>query len=154
MKSQKVILLVEDNKQDELLTIRALQKHGMRQEIIVCRDGAEALDWIFATGKHSGRNPATVPTVILLDLKLPKLNGHEVLAAVRRDPTTKHLPIVVLTTSREESDVCASYESGANSYVQKPVSFDEFSDVVKSLGHYWLNVNEPPVLKRAAGDLR
>ena len=146
MEQYKTILLVEDNKQDELLTIRALQKHGIRHEIVVCRDGAEALDWLKARGQHSKRDLTLVPTVVLLDLKLPKIGGLEVLAAIRNDINTKKLPVVILTTSKEESDIAQSYDNGANSYVQKPVNFNEFSEAVKNLGQYWLRLNEPPKL--------
>jgi two-component system response regulator len=143
MDTQKVILLVEDNHQDELLTIRALKKNGIRHSIIVCRDGAEALNWLFMKGEFSGRDPSIVPTVILLDLKIPKINGHEVLAAIRSDGRTKRMPVVVLTTSKEESDIIKSYENGANSFVQKPINFNEFSEAIKNLGIYWLLLNQP-----------
>ncbi len=147
---RKVILLVEDNQQDELLTIRALRQHGLRNEIVVCRDGKEALDWIFVRGEHIGRDETVVPDVILLDLKLPKLDGHEVLAAIRADETTRRLPVVILTTSKEQSDIMRSYDIGANSYVQKPVSYDDFSEVVRQLGVYWLRTNEAPAQSRIA----
>jgi two-component system response regulator len=151
MDKHNVILLVEDNKQDELLTIRALQKHGVRHTIVVCRDGAEALDWIFSKGVHFSRDPMLVPTVVLLDLKLPKVNGLEVLAAIRANSATRRLPVVILTTSKEEADIAQSYDFGANSYVQKPVNYHEFSEAIKNLGIYWLLVNEPPRLNTLMG---
>ena len=146
MEQRKVVLLVEDNKQDEILTIRALKQHGLRTEIVVCRDGAEALDWMFAKGQFAFREASLVPAFVLLDLKLPKIDGHQVLSAIRQNPKTKRLPVVVLTTSKEESDVGKCYDCGANSYVQKPVNYNDFSAVIKSLGNYWLYTNEPPVL--------
>jgi CheY-like chemotaxis protein len=146
MEQRKTILFVEDNKQDELLTMRALKQHHGRVEVAVCRDGAEALDWIFSRGQYANRDNTLVPNVILLDLKLPKVDGHQVLRTIRNDPRTKRLPVVILTTSKEASDLATSYDNGANSYVHKPVSFDDFSEVVKSLGVYWLDTNEPPRL--------
>jgi two-component system response regulator len=137
-----VILLVEDNADDEMLTLRALRKHSIRNEVVVMRDGAEALDWLFARGPYSGRNSSIVPQVVLLDLKLPKLNGLEVLRAIRADPRTKRLPVVLLTSSREDQDVAAGYDSGANSYVRKPIDFTEFAEAVRALGLYWLVLNE------------
>ena len=151
MNSYKVVLLIEDNVQDELLTVRSLQAQGIRHEIIVCRDGAEALEWLFAEGAYADRDPAIVPTVVLLDLKLPKLDGHQVLAAIRANQKTKRLPVVILTTSKEESDVAQSYDHGANSYVQKPVNFKEFSEAIKNLGVYWLLLNEPSRLSAGSG---
>jgi two-component system, response regulator len=140
----KTILLIEDNKQDEILTLKALKKHDLNHDIVICRDGAEALDWIFMRGQYATRNSAQVPTVTLLDLKLPKKDGHEVLAEMRSSPMTKKWPVVILTSSREESDLAKSYESGANSYVQKPVDFNAFSEAVRNLGVYWLFINIPP----------
>jgi two-component system response regulator len=145
MEQRKVILLVEDNHQDELLTVRALKSHGLRNEIVICRDGVEAIDWLFEKGAHVGRDPSLVPDVILLDLKLPKLDGHEVLQEIRAHLRTKRIPVVILTTSKEESDIARSYDHGANSYVQKPVSFEAFSEIIQRLGIYWLRTNEPPV---------
>ncbi len=145
MLEPKLILLIEDNRQDELLTIRALRQNGIQHQILVCRDGVEALDWIFRRGSFRDRDRELVPTVTLLDLKLPRLDGHEVLAKMRAEATTKNWPVVVLTSSKEESDVDRSYENGANSYVQKPVNFAEFSEAIKNLGIYWLLTNHPPL---------
>ena len=147
MEKKKIILLVEDNRQDEILTIRALRQHMVHNEIIVCRDGVEALDWIFVKGSHRYRDTNIVPDVILLDLKLPKVDGHEVLATIRGNEKTKRLPIVILTSSKEESDIVKSYDNGANSFVQKPVSYEDFSEIVRQLGVYWLFTNEPPVVR-------
>jgi two-component system response regulator len=141
------ILLVEDSPDDEALTVRAFQRNKIQNEVIVARDGAEALEWLFCTGKFASRNPAVVPAVVLLDLKLPKVDGLEVLNRIRADPRMKLLPVVVLTSSREEQDVIQSYELGANSYVRKPVDFDRFSEAVRELGVYWLLINEHPFRK-------
>ena len=141
----KVILLVEDNADDEALTLRALRKNNIRNEIVVARDGAEALDYLFGAGAHAGRPIA--PEVILLDLKLPKVDGLEVLKRLRADQRTKLLPVVILTSSNEERDVVESYRLGANSYVRKPVEFNQFADAVRQLGLYWLVLNEPPPKK-------
>jgi two-component system response regulator len=146
MALRKIVLFVEDNKQDEVLTVRALKKYDEGIQISVCRDGLEALDWLFMRGQYEGRDRDLIPQVVLLDLKLPKLNGHDVLKALRNDPRTKSLPVVILTTSKEEKDLNESYDNGANSYVQKPVSYDDFSEAVKSLGSYWLKLNEIPKL--------
>ncbi len=143
MKNQ-IILLVEDNPDDVELTLRALKLHRITNEVIVACDGVEALDYLFCTGPHAKRDPSVLPTVILLDLKLPKVDGLEVLRRLRADPRTKLLPVVVLTSSREEQDVVQSYHRGANSYVRKPVDFNQFADAVKELGIYWLLINEPP----------
>lgn len=140
----RVILLVEDNPDDELLTLRAFKKNNIKNPIVVVRDGMEALDWLFATGEHAGRDPRVQPQIILLDLKLPKLDGLEVLRRIRSDARTKLLPVIVLTSSREDEDVVNSYTLGANSYVRKPVDFESFVEAVRSLGLYWLVVNEPP----------
>ncbi|NLC57645.1 MAG: response regulator [Armatimonadetes bacterium] len=140
----KVILLVEDNPDDELLTLRALKQNNIMNEVVVARDGQEALDYLFGTGSHAGRDPSIIPQVVLLDLKLPKVDGLEVLRRLREDPRTDVLPVVVLTSSKEEADLIASYRLGANSYIQKPVDFQQFSKAVQQLGLYWLVLNEPP----------
>ncbi len=140
----KVILLVEDSDDDVQLTLRAMKQHNITNEVVVARDGAEALEWLFGTGAHEGRDLSELPTVILLDLKLPKVDGFEVLKRIRADERTKLLPAVILTSSRDEKDRLNGYELGANSYVQKPVDFNQFSDAVKELGLYWLLLNEPP----------
>ena len=140
----KIILLVEDNPDDEALTLRALQKNNITNEVVVARDGAEALDYIFGAGKYAGRDLNMMPTVILLDLKLPKVDGLEVLQRLRADERTKLLPVVILTSSKEEKDMLNGYKLGANSYVRKPVNFGEFLEAVKQLGLYWLILNEPP----------
>lgn len=137
------ILLVEDNQDDVDLTIRALKKNGLINEIAVVRDGAEALDFLFARGEYAERR-ATMPQLILLDIRLPKLSGLEVLKELRQDERTKLLPVVILTSSKEEQDLIDSYNNGANSYVQKPVSFDEFNEAVRQLGVYWLVLNQVP----------
>lgn len=141
---EKIVMLIEDNKDDELLTIRALQKNNIKNEVVVARDGQEALDYLFGTGRYKDRDVSVMPVVILLDLKLPKIDGLEVLRRLRADPRTKYLPVVVLTTSNEEKDILGSYNSNANSYVRKPVDFEEFSDAVRNLGLYWLLLNIPP----------
>lgn len=140
----KVILLVEDNPDDEALTLRALRKHNVTNQVVVARDGAEALDWLFATGKHADRDQNVSPQVILLDLKLPKVDGLEVLRRIRSDERTHLLPIVILTSSKEEEDILTGYRLGANSYVRKPVDFVEFTDAVRQLGLFWLLLNQPP----------
>jgi len=141
---RKIILLVEDNPDDEALTLRALRKHNVTNEVIVVHDGAEAIDWLFATGQHAGRDTAIIPQVILLDLKLPKVDGLEVLRRVRSDDRTHLLPIVILTSSKEEEDILNGYRLGANSYVRKPVDFVEFTDAVRQLGLFWLLLNQSP----------
>ncbi|HEU5126048.1 MAG TPA: response regulator [Verrucomicrobiae bacterium] len=141
--SKKTILLVEDNSNDEFLTLRALKKYNVANDVIVARDGAEALDYVFGTGNYAGRNVAEMPVVMLLDLKLPKIDGLEVLRRVRADERTRLLPVVVLTSSNEDQDVIRSYKLGTNSYVQKPVDFSAFVDAVGQLGLYWLMLNEP-----------
>ncbi len=140
----KTILLVEDNPDDELLAIRALKKNNIMNEVIVARDGAEALDYLFGTGVYEGRDTSVMPQVILLDLKLPKISGLEVLRRLRDDERTKLLPIVVLTSSKEDRDLNESYRLGANSYIRKPVDFSQFSEAIKQLGLYWLVLNEAP----------
>jgi two-component system response regulator len=138
------VLVVEDNEQDELLTIRALKKNGIENEIIVTRDGAQALDFLFCKGQFASRDSTRLPRVVLLDLKLPKLNGLEVLRALRSDPRTRFLPVVVLTTSTEERDLVEVYDNGANSYVRKPVDYNEFTETIRNLGTYWLDLNRVP----------
>ena len=139
---QKFILLVEDNPDDEALTMRALSKHNVANGVVVTRDGVEATEFLFGTGAHAGRDVSELPQIVLLDLKLPKLNGFEVLRRIRADERT--LPVVVLTSSKEERDVVQSYRDGCNSYVRKPVNFDEFIDAARQLGLYWLLLNEGP----------
>jgi CheY-like chemotaxis protein len=138
-----VILLVEDNRDDEALTLRALNKNNIKNEVVVAHDGVEALDFLFGTGSHIGRDLNVMPTVILLDLKLPKVDGLEVLQRVRAHGRTRLLPIVILTSSNEEQDRIDSYGMGANSYVRKPVDFAQFIEAVRQLGLYWLILNEP-----------
>jgi CheY-like chemotaxis protein len=140
----KVILLVEDNPDDELLTLRALRKNNVLNEVVVARDGVEALDYLFGTGGHSGRDTAVMPQLILLDLKLPKIDGLEVLKRLRADERTRLLPVVILTSSREEQDMLDGYGFGANSYVRKPVNFEQFVQAVEQLKLYWLILNEAP----------
>ena len=147
--NEKVILLVEDSERDEELTLRALHKNNIKNEVVVARDGAEALDYLFATGALAGRNTAELPTVVLLDLKLPKIDGLEVLRRIRADERTTLLPVVILTSSKEDKDRLAGYSSGANSFVRKPIAFTEFSDAIRQLGLYWLLLNEaPPPVER------
>lgn len=142
MNVDKSILLVEDNPNDELLTLRALKKSHILNPVVVARDGVEALDVLFARGAHASRADAALPQIVLLDLKLPKLDGLEVLRAIRADARTRLLPVIVLTSSVEEQDVIRSYDGGANSYVRKPVDFDQFMEAVRQLGLYWLVLNE------------
>lgn len=141
----RYILLVEDNPDDEELTLLSLRKHNLANDIIVARDGVEALEYLFAEGRYAERDASVMPTVILLDLKLPKLDGLGVLKALRASPRTRHLPVVVLTSSSQDADVIASYDLGANSYVRKPVEFGAFMEAVSSLGLYWLVLNRAPV---------
>lgn len=143
----RTILLVEDNPKDELLTLRTLKKCNLANEIAVVRDGAEALEYLFAKGEYAERDVADLPTVVLLDLKLPKIDGLEVLRRIRADELTKLLPVVILTSSDEEKDIIAGYELGANSYVRKPVAFADFGKAIADLGRYWLIANEPPPKK-------
>lgn len=145
--SPKIILLVEDNPDDEALTLRALKKNNILNEVVVAHDGAEALDFLFATGPYSGRDPHIMPQIILLDLKLPKIDGLEVLRRLRADNRTKLLPTIILTSSREETDIINGYLSGANSYVRKPVDFAQFVEAVRQLGLYWLVLNEAPPVR-------
>ena len=142
--TDKVILLVEDNPDDELLTLRALKKTGVQNEVVVAHDGVEALDYLFASGPHAGRDPTRMPQLILLDLKLPRVNGLEVLKRLRSDERTRLLPVVILSSSREQQDMLDSYGLGANSYVRKPVNFDQFVRAVELLRSYWLVLNEDP----------
>jgi CheY-like chemotaxis protein len=142
--AEKVILLVEDNPDDEALTLRALTKSKIRNEVIVARDGVEALDYLFVTGTHVGRDASVMPQIILLDLKLPKIDGLEVLKRLRADDRTSFLPVVILTSSKEEQDLLNGYRLRANSYIRKPVDFLQFSEAVRQLGLYWLLLNEAP----------
>jgi two-component system response regulator len=142
--SSKHILLVEDNPDDEFLVVRELKKHNVVNEISVVRDGEEALQYLFGEGKYSDRDTSRLPAIVLLDLKLPKIDGLEVLRRVRADERTRTLPVVVLTSSDEEADVIQSYQLGANSYVRKPVDFDQFRKAVRELHLYWILLNEPP----------
>lgn len=144
MKKNKTILFVEDNPDDVELTLRALKKNNIVNDIVVVRDGAEALDYLYGSGKYAGRDTSVLPTVILLDLKLPKVDGLEVLRRVRAEESTRLLPVVILTSSDEEKDMIDSYNLGANSYVRKPVDFIQFAEAVKQLKLYWLLLNEPP----------
>ena len=141
----KVILLVEDNPDDEALTLRALKSNNIHNEVVVARDGVQAIDYLFATGAHAGRNKTDLPAVALLDLKLPKLDGLEVLRRIRDNALTSMLPVVILTSSKEEQDVINGYRLGCNSYVRKPVDFDEFLQAARQLGLYWLLLNEAPI---------
>jgi two-component system response regulator len=142
--NSKKILLVEDNPSDVKLTKRALEQNQITNELIVAEDGAEALDYLYATGQHTGRNVRDIPAVVLLDLKLPKIDGLEVLKKIRANEFTRLMPVVVLTSSDQEVDMIASYNLGANSYIRKPVNFQQFTEAVRTLGLYWLLLNEPP----------
>lgn len=143
MSGDGTILLVEDNQDDEALSLRAFQRNNIRNPVVCVRDGQEALDWLFGEGPHAGRNPAERPAVVLLDLKLPKVDGLEVLRRVRGNPVTRLTPIVILTSSREDRDRLEGYSLGANSYIQKPVDFEQFVWAVKQVGLYWLVLNQP-----------
>jgi len=146
----KIILLIEDNPDDEALTLRALEKNNIKNDVVVARDGAEALDYLFGTGSYAGRDLTVMPQVTLLDLKLPKLDGLEVLRQLRANELTRLLPVVILTSSNEEQDRVNGYGLGANSYVRKPIDFGQFMDAVRELGLYWLILNEPaPTTRRA-----
>jgi len=145
---KRIVLLVEDNPDDEALTLRALKKNNILNEVVVARDGVEALDYLLGSNGKSGRIRLDQLAVVLLDLKLPKVNGLEVLRRLRADPRTKRLPVVVLTSSKEEKDLVSAYDSGANSYVQKPVEFAEFVKAAGHLGLYWLVTNAAPPVKR------
>jgi len=142
------ILLVEDNPDDVELTLRALNRHNITNGIVVVNDGAEALEYIFGTGEYAGRDTSIMPVVIILDLKLPKVDGLEVLKRLRSDERTKLVPVVILTTSSEEQDLAQSYTNGANSYIRKPVDFDQFSEAVRQLKMYWVLLNEPPQITK------
>ncbi len=144
----KIILLVEDNPDDEAPTLRALKKNNIGNRVIVARDGAEALDYLFGTGTHSGRDTTFMPQLVLLDLKIPKVDGLEVLRRLRGNELTKLLPVVILTSSNEGQDLLKAYSSGANSYVRKPVDFNQFIEAVRQLGLYWLILNEQPPARR------
>lgn len=144
--SDKTILLVEDNPDDVTLTLRALKKNNLLNEVVVARDGVEALDFLFCQGKFSDRSPDFLPELILLDLKLPKVDGLEVLKQIRVNDRTKLLPVVILTSSNEQSDIISGYELGVNSYIRKPVDFEQFIEAVRQLGLYWLVLNQTPKL--------
>jgi two-component system response regulator len=140
----RVVLLVEDNETDEKLTLRAFGKNNLANDIVVARDGEEALAYMFGTGKYEGRNPDDLPAIVLLDLKLPRIDGLEVLRRIRQDARTRLVPIVILTSSKEDEDRAKGYALGANAYVRKPIIFSEFTEAVKTLGLFWLVLNEPP----------
>jgi two-component system, response regulator len=140
---EKIVLLVEDNPDDVELTIRAFNKNNIGNKVVVAKDGVEALDYLFGTGMHAGRNLQELPVVILLDLKLPKIDGLEVLKRIRQSELTRLLPVVILTSSTEELDKINGYKLGANSYIRKPVDFKQFTEAIKTLGLYWLIWNEP-----------
>ena len=146
MSANGIILLVEDNPDDEALTLRAFHRNNIRNPVVCVRDGQEAMDWLFGQGTYLGRNPSDRPAVVLLDLKLPKVDGMEVLRRVREHPQTKLTPIVILTSSKEDRDRLEGYSLGANSYIQKPVDFEQFVEAIRQLGLYWLVLNEPPPL--------
>jgi len=141
---EKVILLIEDNQDDIALTLRAFKKCNILNTVIIIEDGQEALDYISCKGKYEGKDPEDLPSVVLLDINLPKVNGFEILKAFRENETTKLLPVVFLTSSKEEQDIINGYLLGANSYIRKPVDFQNFFEAVKALGLYWLIINEPP----------
>ena len=141
--TEQAILLVEDSKSDEKLTLRALKKNNIANPVVVARDGADALDYLFARGLHANRDKKELPQVVLLDLKLPKISGLEVLGQIRADERTKLVPVVILTSSNEDQDLARAYALGANSYIVKPVDFTKFADVVQQLGLYWLVLNQP-----------
>ena len=146
--NKKIILLVEDNPDDVTLTLRALKKNNILNEVVIARDGVEALDYLFGTGMYEGRDTSVMPVVTLLDLKLPRIDGLEVLKRVRENERTKLIPIVILTSSKEENDLINGYSLGANSYIRKPVDFEQFSEAIRELGLYWILLNEsPPVVK-------
>jgi CheY-like chemotaxis protein len=140
----KVILLVEDNRDDEELALRAIKKNNIANEVVVARDGAEALDYLFGSGAYAGRDTSALPSVVLLDLHLPKMNGLEVLQRLRANEATRFLPVVILTSSREEHDLLDGYRFGCNSYVRKPIDFIEFAEAIRNLGLFWVILNETP----------
>ena len=142
--NDKVVLLVEDNDDDVELTLRSFQKHNLASKVVVAKNGQEALDYLFAKGVYAGRDAKDSPVLILLDLKMPKVSGLEALLRIRAEPTTKYIPVVVLTTSSQMQDKTQSYDNGANSYVRKPVDFEEFIEATRQMGIYWLMVNDPP----------
>jgi CheY-like chemotaxis protein len=144
MAQKKVILLIEDNPDDQELTLHAFKANNISNEVVVARDGVEALDYLFCSGAYAGRDARIGPAVTLLDLNMPKIDGLEVLKRIRSDPRTKLLPVVVLTSSKEDQDLIRSYGLGANSYIRKPVDFTQFNEAVRQLGMYWLLINEPP----------
>ena len=144
----KIILLVEDNLDDVELTLHAFKKNNIRNEVIVVNDGAAALDFLFGTGNYTNRDRSIMPTIILLDLQLPKIGGLEVLRQIRANNQTKYLPVVILTSSKEEQDIVQGYSLGVNSYVRKPVDFNQFSEAVNQLGLYWLLLNELPTMNK------
>lgn len=144
MMAEKTILLVEDNPDDEKLTVRALKKNNVMNHVVIARDGVEALDYLFGTGAYAGRDVRDQPALILLDINLPKLDGLEVLRRLRAGESMRGLPVVVLTSSKEQRDLTTSYKLGANSYIRKPVDFNQFVEAVKQLGTYWLMLNEVP----------
>ncbi len=146
---KRAILLVEDNPADEKLTLRAFRKSEVPVEVVVVRDGAEALDWLLGRGPHAGRDPSLLPAVVLLDLKMPRIDGLEVLRRIRSDERTRSVPVVVLTASREEKDVLDSYSIGANAYVQKPVEFAEFVETTRTIGRFWVEINVPAPARRS-----
>jgi two-component system, response regulator len=142
---EKVILLVEDNPDDEALTLRALKKNDIQNQVVVARDGAQALEYLFGTGERKERDPKVSPELVLLDLKLPRVDGLEVLRRIRADERTRLLPVVILTSSKEQRDLVEGYGYGANSYIRKPVDFGQFVEAVRQLGLYWLVLNETPL---------
>jgi two-component system, response regulator len=152
MPSKNIILLVEDNPDDADLTRRAFTKCNIANKLVLAKDGAEALDYLFATGAWAGRPEEDDPTVVLLDLKLPKINGLEVLRRVRDEPRTRLIPVIILTSSVEERDLIEGYALGCNSYIHKPVDFAQFTEAVKTLGLYWLVLNQPPLPAKPGGD--
>jgi two-component system, response regulator len=140
----RIILLVEDNRIDEKLTLQAFKRSGVASEVVIARDGRAALDYVFATGLHTDRTAQQLPSLVLLDLKLSRIKGLEVLRRIRADGRTRLLPVVILTSSKEEEDIAHSYSLGANAYIRKPIEFAEFVDVARTLGRFWLDLNEPP----------
>ncbi|MBN8441728.1 MAG: response regulator [Thauera sp.] len=151
MSNNQPILVVEDNPDDEALTLRAFGKNGITNPVVVAHDGVEALDYLFGTGSHAGRGTTTLPAVVLLDLKLPRIDGLEVLRRIRADDRTALLPVVVLTTSRETLDLQQAYHLGANSYIRKPVDFEHFLAAIELIGRYWLTLNETVASRTNSG---